>query len=72
MRVKDKVTVITGAGAGIGRATAVLFGREGAILHLSDIDAKGLRETCRQIPADKGRVSSSRLEIFSTPAAVTT
>lgn len=45
MRVKDKVCVLTGAGAGIGRATAVLFAKEGAIQVLSDIDEKGLKET---------------------------
>jgi NAD(P)-dependent dehydrogenase (short-subunit alcohol dehydrogenase family) len=37
-----KVAVITGAASGIGRSTALLFAREGAKLHLSDIDADAL------------------------------
>ncbi len=45
MLLKDKVTLITGAGNGIGRATAVRFAQEGAKLVLSDLDKAGLDET---------------------------
>lgn len=38
MRLKDKVVIITGAGAGIGRAASVLFAREGAQVVCSDLD----------------------------------
>jgi NAD(P)-dependent dehydrogenase (short-subunit alcohol dehydrogenase family) len=44
-RLAGKVAFITGAAVGIGRATAVLFAREGARLALADIDAAGLAET---------------------------
>jgi NAD(P)-dependent dehydrogenase (short-subunit alcohol dehydrogenase family) len=36
MRLKDKACIITGAGSGIGRATALLFAREGARLAVVD------------------------------------
>jgi meso-butanediol dehydrogenase/(S,S)-butanediol dehydrogenase/diacetyl reductase len=44
-RLEGKVAVITGAGSGIGRATAVLFANEGARLVLADWNEDGLRET---------------------------
>jgi len=44
-RLEGKVAVITGAADGIGRATAVLFAREGARLILADINEPGLKET---------------------------
>lgn len=41
MRLRNKVAAVTGAGAGIGRATAVLFSQEGAKTAVVDIDKKG-------------------------------
>lgn len=38
MRVKNKVALITGAGAGIGKATAIRLAREGAYVIVTDID----------------------------------
>lgn len=47
--VKDKVVVITGAGAGIGRTTAELFAKGGAKIVATDIDVKGLEETAKLV-----------------------
>jgi len=58
----NKVAVITGAGAGIGRALAVALAREGAQLALSDINETGLAETVRQVPAGT-RVTTYRLDV---------
>ncbi|MBI4771801.1 MAG: 3-oxoacyl-ACP reductase FabG [Chloroflexi bacterium] len=49
MRLKDKVALITGAGGGIGRATALRFAREGARVVLSDVLADGVAETAVQV-----------------------
>lgn len=51
-KFKDKVAVITGAASGIGRATALAFGREGANLLLVDIDESGLSEVAGSLPPD--------------------
>ena len=45
MLLENKVALITGAGQGIGRATAVRFAQDGAKLVLSDVDEAGLAET---------------------------
>jgi NAD(P)-dependent dehydrogenase (short-subunit alcohol dehydrogenase family) len=44
-RLEGKVAFITGAGSGIGRATAVLFAREGAKVAIAEIDAASGEET---------------------------
>jgi meso-butanediol dehydrogenase/(S,S)-butanediol dehydrogenase/diacetyl reductase len=49
MRLQDKVAIVTGAASGIGRATALLFAREGARLVLNDIDAQSLEKLAREI-----------------------
>lgn len=45
MRLQGRTAIITGAGSGIGRASAKLFSEEGARLALVDGDAAGLAET---------------------------
>lgn len=49
MQLKDKISLITGASSGIGRAIAVQFAREGAKVVVADIDENGARETLAQI-----------------------
>ena len=56
MRLKDKVAVVTGAGSGIGRATAELFVAEGAAVIASDWNAGTLEEAVGAIRAAGGRI----------------
>ncbi len=53
-RLEGKVAVITGAASGIGRATAVLFAREGARVAIADMEEPGLRETLSLVRAEGG------------------
>ena len=53
-RLDGRVAVITGAASGIGRATAVIFAREGARLVIADVNEEGLNETLRRVKAKGG------------------
>ncbi len=55
MRFTDKVALITGAGSGIGAATARLMGREGAAVGVMGRTASTVERTARQILEAKGR-----------------
>jgi len=54
MRLRDKVSIITGAGQGIGRATALKFASEGAKVAVCDINIAAVEDTVREI-TDSGR-----------------
>ena len=61
MRLKDKVAIITGAGAGIGEAIAVRFAEEGAQLVLNDLhDSPSLRTSAAVVIGDIAREEVGR------------
>jgi 2-keto-3-deoxy-L-fuconate dehydrogenase len=63
MRLKDQVAVVTGAGSGIGRASALLFAREGAFVALVDRDEAGMLETLDAIRHIKGDGSTHQGDV---------
>jgi len=60
-----KAIVITGAASGIGRATALIFAREGANVVCADIDDDGARETAEQVTRAGRKALALRTDVTS-------
>jgi NAD(P)-dependent dehydrogenase (short-subunit alcohol dehydrogenase family) len=69
MQIRDKVVVITGAGSGIGRATAVAFAERGARVHGVDIRDDWLVELHRELD-ERGLDFSGHVADVSDPDAM--
>ena len=54
-RLDGKTAAITGAGSGIGRATALRFARAGAVIHAIDVDESSAAGTAKEITELGGR-----------------
>jgi len=70
---KDKVVVVTGAASGIGRATALRVGSEGAAVACIDIAVDGVKETAAEIESAGQQaiaIECNLLDVASIPAAV--
>ena len=63
MDFKGKVALVTGAAAGIGRATALKLGSLGADLAIADLNEQGLLETRREAEALGCRVFAQTLDV---------
>src|SRR5258708_1115558 len=61
--LKDKVVIVTGAASGIGRAVALRFGAEGALVALFDINRAGAVDTTAAIAAAGGKALASHVDI---------
>ena len=62
-RLANKISIITGAGSGIGRASAVRFAAEGATVIVNDINGPGADETVQMITEAGGRAVSHPADV---------
>ncbi len=63
LRLQGKVALITGAGGGIGRESALLFAREGAAVLSVDLDGTSAEETARLVNEAGGRAQALAVDV---------
>ena len=63
MRLTGKVSIITGAGQGIGRATALKFAKEGAKVAVCDINLEAVGQTVELVQSAGGEAVGFRVDV---------
>ncbi|WP_274649723.1 SDR family NAD(P)-dependent oxidoreductase [Paenibacillus humicola] len=63
MRLQGKVTLITGSGSGIGKSTALLFAKEGAIVVVNDLSEEHGRGTVKEIEEAGGQAAFIQADV---------
>jgi 3-oxoacyl-[acyl-carrier protein] reductase len=62
-RLQDLVAVITGAGSGIGRCSALAFAEEGACVVVADVQSATAEETAQHIRASGGKAEAVAVDV---------
>ena len=64
-RLAEKIVLVTGAGSGMGEATAMMAAREGAVVVATDINEEAVRAVVKQILLEGGQAYALRHDVSS-------
>jgi 2-keto-3-deoxy-L-fuconate dehydrogenase len=71
-RLDNKKAVITGGGSGIGRAIAVMFAKQGADVHIIELNEQNAQETVEEIKVNGGRATAYSCNVADQKAVIAT
>lgn len=69
-KLKDKVAIVTGGGSGIGRAISELFAREGAFVHILDLNEESVGSVLETIRTEGGQASAHGVDVSDQQAVI--
>jgi 2-keto-3-deoxy-L-fuconate dehydrogenase len=69
--LKGKTAVITGGGSGIGKAISLLFAKQGATVHIIELNAEAAAETVAEIEAAQGSATAHGCDVSSQQEVLT-
>lgn len=67
IRLNNKSIIVTGAGSGLGKATSLRLGQEGARVFCVDINLDSATETCEEIISSGGTAIAHKADMCSEP-----
>lgn len=71
-KLTNKITIITGGGSGIGKAMSLLFAKQGAEVHIIEVNNDAANETVKEIAAGGGKAFSYTCDVSNQRQVVST
>ena len=71
-RLDNKIAVITGGGSGIGKAIAILFAKQGAVVHIIELNETAAQETVEEIASIGGTANAYSCNVVDQQQVIET